>query len=283
MVLRRSEESQVEELIAIPRWGIAMGSFVCKSYFYTMEPSLIDGVARCARYAFGPNKLHLCGPDTNSEVLAYINAGASDEGLGNILQQFKTLFPYLRSIAHANNIKDPFDSRVVEAYWIGNELLDTIPVRVFHRHLKEDLALPKRMPSKQFERLQDKLPQGALMHHSFHVLNIWNRTGHDESEHTLESFDKCRISWGKITAIDGPKLSVSRKPIVLQGGRLALGKEETSSIYRQLEASTLLDNVVVGDAISMHWDRPCEVIDNRQLANLQKYTARSIALANQTI
>ena len=83
----------------------------------------MDGVTRCTRYAFGPNRLHMCGPDMNREVLAYMNEGVTDTGLTNILKEFQALHPYLTKIAHTNQIKDPFDSRVVEAYWIGNELL----------------------------------------------------------------------------------------------------------------------------------------------------------------
>ena len=80
----------------------------------------VDGIARCTRYAFGPNRLHLCGPDANKEVLAYLKEGVSDPGLENLLRRFSTLYPYLQHIAQANHIADPCDERVVEAYWIGN-------------------------------------------------------------------------------------------------------------------------------------------------------------------
>src|SRR3989338_5875958 len=96
----------------------------------------MDGIARCSRYAFGPNRLHLCGPEKNREVLSYMSQNASDEGLKQILREFQTLHPYLVSIAQANRIRDPFDDRVVEAYWIGNELLNAIPAKVFHRDRK---------------------------------------------------------------------------------------------------------------------------------------------------
>ena len=49
-----------------------------------------DGVAVCTRYAFGPNRLHLCGPDMNQEVLSYLNTGAIDSGLTNIIVKFQS-------------------------------------------------------------------------------------------------------------------------------------------------------------------------------------------------
>ena len=65
---------------------------------------MTDGVARCARYAFGPNRLHMCGPDANREVLAYLSEGVADDGLMYLLAKFKTLYPYLETIAHAKRL-----------------------------------------------------------------------------------------------------------------------------------------------------------------------------------
>ena len=249
----------------------------------TKTAVIVDGVARCTRYAFSPNKLHLCGPDMNQEVLAYMDAGITDTGLTNILSEFKTLYPYLEQIAHANGIKDPYDNRVVEAYWIGNQLLDAIPANSFYRHVKENLLLDKKSPAKQFKYLKEKIRRGALMHHSFHVLNVWRRTGHDGTKHTLTSLDKCRISWAKIIKINGPVMSIQRQPFILKNGKLALGPAKTEKIYRQLEASTILDQVQPGNIITVHWDLPCEIINQQQLLNLKRYTNLSIDLANQTI
>src|SRR3989338_6111793 len=83
----------------------------------------LEGIRRCSRYAFGPNRLHYCGPDANAELRANIEAGATDFGLARLLKQFKTLFPYLVQIAAANHLQDPFDWRVVEAYWLGKQFL----------------------------------------------------------------------------------------------------------------------------------------------------------------
>src|SRR3989344_7978965 len=86
----------------------------------------MDGILRCSRYSFGPNRLHYCGPDVNAELQAEIEAANPNPHLVAILREFKTLFPYLKLIASANNIVDPFDARVVEAYWLGNELLENV-------------------------------------------------------------------------------------------------------------------------------------------------------------
>ena len=243
----------------------------------------MDGVLRCSKYAFGPNRLHYCGPDANREIYDYINDGATDPGLEAFLKGFQTMFPYLRHIAHANNIADPFDERVVEAYWLGNELLDTIEKKVFWRHLIDDHQIPKKIGKKSFSYIEQKIERGATPNHSFHVLNIWKRTGHKDEPHTLESMDSCRISWGKVKNIDGQTITIEREPLVMRAGKLALGTPEVVKITRGLECDIAIDELRVGNIVSVHWGIPCEVITQKQAFALRRFTLRHIALANETI
>lgn len=243
----------------------------------------IDGVSKCARYAFGPNKLRMCGPDMQQELGAYIDAGETDAGLSRILGDFSTLTPYLQTIAAANNIANVFDPRVVEAYWIGNQLLETISTNTFYTHMRDTLQLKRKMKPKSFNELTNKLPQGARMHHSFHVLNVYKRTGNMEILHTLESMDSCRISWGTVTAVIGPKITVDRKPLLMDGHRLYLGSPESTTVMRRLDDDHTFEDLAVGDAISMHWGTPCEIITANNVRSLEFYTQKHIDLANQTL
>ncbi|MDP3964131.1 MAG: DUF6390 family protein [bacterium] len=249
----------------------------------TQSALTLEGIAQCSRYAFGPNRLHYCGPDASSEVAAYIAENQSDQGLSNILQGFQTMYPYLKTIAHQNGIGDPFDPRVVEAYWIGNELLEPIAPKAFYRHLAEDLDLKTKYEPKMFDQLVSKLPQGAKMHHSFHVFNAYKRTGHDAVFHNLESMDSCRVSWGQVTRLEGPKIIMQRKPLVLEGHHLRLGDAEEYALNRRLEEDGTFDEVKSGQWITMHWQQPCEIISDRQTRWLEHFTVKHIALANQTL
>ncbi len=240
----------------------------------------MDGVARCSRYSFGPNRLHLCGPDVNRDVLEYINENASDEGLAGILRKFRTLYPYLRQIAAANNIKDPFDDRVVEAYWLGNELLDAVSAKTYFRHLNDNTNIMKRLTFRAADGLKQKLREGAPAHHSFHVLNIWSMRGQRE-EQSARTLDKCCVTCGRVLKVSGPIITVRRNPLTENGGRLCFGPAKTQKIIRHLEHGSLLDNVKKSDFISIHWDTPCEIITAAQAANLREYTRLSLRLANQ--
>ncbi len=239
------------------------------------------GVIRCSRYAFSPNRLHFCGPDKSGELLAYIGENTADYGLRYLLSQFEVMYPYLKSIADANHIQDPLHEKVVEAYWVGNELLDTPTKQDLYIHLKDTLQVKDRFGSKYFGLLESKIANGAKMHHSFQVMNIWQRMGHKEEAHTVESIDSCRISWGKVIVVDGPVITVERQPIFFDDRKLYLAEAERRKIIRHLGDDGLMDDVAVGDWISMHWDLPCEILDERQLRNLIRFTGMHLALANR--
>lgn len=243
----------------------------------------LDGVLRCSRYAFGPNRLHYCGPDSNQEIKAHIEEGQTDPALEHLLSQFKTMYPYLRFIADENKIADAFDSRVVEAYWLGNKVLENVSIRHFFRHLIETQQIKKHISQKEFAHLEKKIAIHPLPHHSFHVMNIWRRTGHTELAHTFESLDECRISSGRVLEADGPSITVLTEPLLYLNGKLIFGTPIRKKLARRLESEYDIEQIRPGDIVSIHWSIPCEVITPLQEEMLKKYTSYHLELANQTL
>ncbi len=237
----------------------------------------------CSRYSFGPNRLHYCGPDANAELKSYITRNQTDGGLSVLLKKFETLYPYLCHIARANNIQDPFDTRVVEAYWIGNELLDHISKNDLHTFLIDGISTKKKMKSGEWRWLEEKISQGAMPHHSFHVLNVWQQTGHNDFLETVKRMDECRISSGTIISTNGPAVVVSTEPLIYMNGKLLLGPTITKTIYRSLESEYDIEQIKPGEIVSIHWSVPCEIISKEKAERLRKYTMQNIAFANQTL
>jgi len=243
----------------------------------------LDGVLRCSRYSFSPNRLHYCGPDANRELTAYLDEGVSDAGLRLLLSQFATLYPYLKLIAESNRIRDPFDARVVEAYWLGNALLDAVDTRRFHRHLIEAHGTKRKIGATAFGYLERKIGRGALPHHSFHVLNVWRRTGNEDVPHTLESMDACRVSSGRVLETNGPRIVAAIEPILYADKRLYLGAPVRTTLARRLESEYDIEQLQPGNLISVHWGVPCEVITEAQAENLRRFTLTSLTFANETL
>ena len=182
------------------------------------------GLTLCARFAYPPNSLSLCGPLNQTDLSVYSQDGFSDAGTSDILSKFHTLNPYLEYISRENRIGNKFSAEVVEAYWLGNRLLKNITLRSFEKHLKEGLNLKKILNKKNLYTLLKRLDFGAVPSHNFHVLNIYRRTNHQENLHTVSSMDACRINWGEIVKISKNKLIIETYPLITSNYEMKLGK-----------------------------------------------------------
>ncbi len=244
----------------------------------------VSGPVLFGRYAFPPNRLGYCGPNETSTLLEYIAERRTDRGLLELERRFAGAYPYLQLIAHANDIADPFDRRVVEAYWIGNACLERVNAVAFHQSL--DDRFRARMDGRTFGWLATKLELGARPHHNFHVFEVYTRAGlmNDRAAPVLlETMDNCRISWGKVIALDGAALLVERRKLVLSSGKLALGDPEVMRVARQVDGRGFVDDVQPGDVVSVHWDWACEVLRPAALKRLAAATHRYMDLASQTL
>ena len=239
----------------------------------------LAGTSRFVRYAFMPNRLRYCGGDDNRTLFEYGLQDVSDGGLTPLLRRFTGALPYLQLIARANDIPDPFDPRVVEAYWIGNALLERVEVRQLYDALAERFG--KQLQGRTRDLILGKAPAGARPHHSFHVLDVHSRVG--ELEHNLATMDACRVSWGIVLEDGGAELLVERRPLVLRAGKLALGEARRQRVPRQVDGRGFADGATVGAWVSVHWDWVCEVLTEDERHNLERYTRYHLAIANQTI
>ncbi len=241
--------------------------------------SPLAGTLRFIRYAFMPNRLQYCGGDENRTLLQYATAGVTDPDLTPMLRRFTGAMPYLELIARTNGIADPFDARVVEAYWIGNGLLEQVEVRQLYDEMLARFG--SRLTGRMREIVLGKAPAGARPHHAFHVLDVHSRIG--DLAHSMETLDGCRVSWGQVVAVEGAELTVDRRPLNLSEGKLALGPATRERMLRQVEGQGFADAAGVGDWVSLHWGWVCEVLADAERASLERWTGHHLAIANQTI
>jgi len=242
------------------------------------RPSLLDGPQLFARYAFMPNRLTYCGGDDNRALFDYCIAGVTDPGLHGLLKKFAGAMPYLRLIASCNGIADPFDRRVVEAYWLGNQLLEGVEARALYDSLRARFA--RQLNADQLNLVLGKAPAGAHPHHSFHVLEVCPRNGWPQA---CSFMDNCRISWGVVIGLNGATLTTEVKPLVITENNLVLGNPEQRQIMRQIDGRGFVDAVRPGDWISIHWGWACQVLSRQQVANLERWTQHHLTIANQTL
>ncbi len=242
----------------------------------------LQGPILFARYAYPPNERGFCGPDDSRQLLDYAAANVVDPGLVQLARGFTGPWPYLKVIAGAAGIDDPFDRRVVEAYWVGNALLDRVATADFGAVVLERF---RRMTGSSWQHLAEAVPAGAVAHHSFHVFEVYPWVGLLEpyrGGHPLHILDRCRIRWGRVVSASGDEVVVESRPLLWDNNRLHLGESQPETARRSLDGVGMLGPLRPGTWVSLHWDWVCDRLSARQLADLQRYTARQLAITNRT-
>jgi hypothetical protein len=235
-----------------------------------------------ARYAYPPNALGYCGPSDPDALIGAASPAADLEGLSRLAARFEGAWPYLRLIARCNGIADPLDPRVVEAYWIGNELVAQVPGPALMATV-DDCFAPKggaglTAPVPPMSRVT---PQ-----HSFHVFAVYPwlgllRAGMDGPP--LEVLDRCRIRWGRVEAVTGDVVMVRSRRLRVEGSRLLLGGEQVEGARRFIGGTSLAADVRPGDTVSLHWDWVCDRLSPAALHWLRYCTRRNLRAVNALV
>jgi hypothetical protein len=240
------------------------------------------GALLFARYAYPPNALGLCGADSPRTLLEYGDAGESDGGLVELARTFEGAWPYLTLIAEANRIEDPLDPRVVEAYWVGNELLLQVPAATLVRHVGD--RFHGRL-GKAGESISAVAGAGAVPHHCFHVFALYPWLGLLRSgivDEPLHVLDQCRTTQALVLAIEGETADVLAEPLLWENGSLRLGEPATRRV-RWRDGGRAFVRPRPGELVSLHWDFVCDVLTPQAAARLAGVTRRVLAAVNRGV
>jgi len=235
-----------------------------------------------ARYAYPPNALGYCGPDDPAALLGLAtDTRPRHADLRQLAARFEGAWPYLELIAGCNGIGDPLDRRVVEAYWVGNDLLARVPPAALWRSLDERF---RRRAGRLFEPMAAAVPLGGVPHHSFHVFAVYPwlgllRAGREGPALTV--LDRCRIRWGTVESVDGDHVVVRTRLLTFRGSQLLLGEHDEVEVARwAIGGTTFVAALSPGDAVSLHWDWVCDRLSPPALRRLQRWSAHTLAVVN---
>jgi hypothetical protein len=233
-----------------------------------------------ARYAYPPNALGYCGADAPRTLLEYGDAFASDAGLAEAARTFDGAWPYLTLIAGANGITDPLDPRVVQAYWVGNDLLDRVRPDELARHVDERF---RGRLGRARERVFDAVAAGAVPHHCFHVFAVYPwlglmRTG--VVDEPLRVLDRCRTTPALVLAVGKDTLDVLASPLLWDGRALGLGAPAPRRVRWRDDGLAFIRAPQAGDLVSLHWDFVCDVLSPAGARALERATRRALRAVN---
>ncbi len=242
-----------------------------------------SGALLHAKHAFMPNKLGYCGPDDRGAILRHLQESSINDNLVVTLKNFEAAYPFIRLIGKSNGMQ-PFDRKVTEAYWIGNELLGNVAPEEFYDFTLKDL---KKKNSAEIRNLFLNLRDRAKPHHTFSVISTaksvisdFHHSSNPDPTKIAEVMDNCRISWGEVLKVEKDSLSVKYKPLQLVDGLIDLSKKGVKKKVKYDRTVPPFENVSPGDFVSIHWNFACEVLSEAQVNNIRKYTKEDASSTN---
>lgn len=236
----------------------------------------MSGPSQFARFALPPNAYGYCGPADLDLVAELVAAGdTAVEEMRAVAQQFEGAWPYLQFISDTAG-GDPLSADVVEAYWIGNNLLRDIDTLAWGNSV-EDRFRPRA--GDRWRVLSDGIV-GGVPNHAFHVFCVYPwvgllRAGY--ADNALEVIDQCRIRWGTVVEVIGPDVLVRSQPLAWDGRVISHGAERVEHVRIPIDDGSELQS---GDLVALHWDYVCQVLSPRQHQHLVRYHDRHLAIAN---
>jgi hypothetical protein len=242
----------------------------------------MSGPKIAALYGLIPNKLGFCGP--RQDLLKKFIAGKIlIPEIIPTLEKFEAAYAYYELIAKKNKIKTgAFNKKVVEAYWLGNELLEKITADDVRELIVEKFTRPGLLSKKDAEKKTKQIPENSKPHHSFHVLVLGSITGRVDFSDNIKLKDICRIGWGRVLKIrqtdaNRGKILVSYRPLI--GKKvIEFGKPIKKEVVWDKE---ILPTVSVGEWVSFHWDYAIQPLQEENIVNLHYYTQNTINSLNE--
>ncbi len=230
-----------------------------------------DGALKFARYAFPPNELGYCGPVGARAMLA---PGAEAE-IELRARQFEGAWVYLEFLAEAMGESDPLATEVVEGYWLGSDLISTLPSAELLRKLINRFG---DQPGGTWREAAVR----ARAHHSFQVYEVYPWAAMLQkglaAGPAIGVLDGCRIRAGTVDSVEGEWVSVSASQLHWDGERLAPAEPTTGRARWAIDGESMLDEPAVGDLVSLHWDWVCDVITPAQAAQVNTLEAEQRAI-----
>ncbi len=242
----------------------------------------VDGAVRFARFAVPPNQRGFCGPAREGELAAYrAEELRVDAGLHELASGFEGAWPYLELLAGAAGVDDPLDDRVVQAYWIGNDLCSRVTHNDWGWHLVDRFG-PRA--GGDVDRLTARVGNGAVPHHSFHVFCVYPwvgllREGLGGVE-PLRILSQCHVSWATVIGRNGDDLLVEGPELTWDGHALALGATERRVAWLDPRLVRLGHEIDDGSVVAIHWNEVVDVLDHGQQRWLERLTRSQIEVAN---
>ncbi|MDP2855955.1 MAG: DUF6390 family protein [bacterium] len=203
-----------------------------------------SGLLLFCQHAYPASLKGACGQNNLKTLRDFIQTGRQPKNLRQMLLSFPNAVKSLKRLSRQFGIKDIFDYRLVEAYWLGNSLLESFPKNKKPFHLAS--LLQNLKPA-----LKKDLPCGVKL------------------------LENCRISYGQIVSIEKP---ISQKEKIGKAAIIEynpLGSREKTVVFQKdkIKKVNFIDSrIKKDDCVSLHHNYICSILTEKQLIQLAGHT-----------
>jgi len=223
-----------------------------------------DALQLLSRFAFSPNQLGYCGLDSASQNFTKCVISGNCDHVTEEIPHFKGLNPYLKTIAQLTNL-DIFDYQVIEAYWLGNELLSQFKPSDYDILIKN--FQEQGLPEVFIEDVSSNKPNTFIPLHLFNILHIGVGKITGSVATTIDSINNCMIRWGEITKIENNNLTVDLNQIKISQ------QYDLETVTQSFDfLPEWLPDLKTGDTIAVHWKWPTKILTTQETKNLSHWT-----------
>ncbi len=204
------------------------------------------GLALNLKYSIAPNSLGYCGCANSDNTFINFVKNPNKNKLKKTLtdlESFTGVKNYCEFIGKCNSLKK-FDDRVLNAYWIGNELLKQASGKKIQNLIKSFYS--NGLITKETEqKMLSKNLNNAIPHHSFHVLFFTSFS--KKLKKNIENKSNCLITWGKILEEKNSKFLVNAVILQKKNKKIKL-------VEKQKTINKSLCNGKIGKIFSINWN-----------------------------
>ncbi|HNQ31381.1 MAG TPA: DUF6390 family protein [Candidatus Woesebacteria bacterium] len=228
-------------------------------------------LALASRFAYSPNARGYCGRSSAQKAFIHCIKNGECDGVVAELSHFIVLHPYLLTIAQAVGAS-PFDYEVIEAYWLGNNLLNKITSADYELLL--NAFETQGVAPWLIAQLRTRWPSHFIPTHLFQVLHVGVGQASGSVPFDIHSINECAVRWAQVEKITSTgDVSVRSARIMQKGGAYILKEDYEEKLKRDACALT---TPVAGSWVALHWGHIVKILRDEELANLTLWTKQTL-------
>ena len=233
-----------------------------------------EALQLAARFALPPNSLGYCGRDSAPERFNSCVMLGECEGVEEELDKFIVLHPYLKTISEVTGLPK-YSKEVVEAYSIGNELLNDFKAE--HYDLLLDNFELQGVPDWFVAELRETKPKKFIPHHLFQVLFVGVGKASGSVPYSVETINNCMVRWGEIENISDSKLTAKFASMKSDGEKIDDHDFSIQAIEETVDYNDgFLGGVQQGDTVALHWNQIIKKLTQEEVKKLEFWTEEII-------